>query len=37
VGTELLYEVAGGVGTATINRPERRNALSWGVISGAGW
>jgi enoyl-CoA hydratase/carnithine racemase len=31
---ELLYEVAGGVGRATINRPERRNALSWGVISG---
>ncbi len=31
---ELLYEVADGVGRATINRPQRRNALSWGVISG---
>ncbi|HZN16490.1 MAG TPA: enoyl-CoA hydratase-related protein [Acidimicrobiales bacterium] len=31
---EVLYEVAGGVARATINRPERRNALSWGVISG---
>jgi enoyl-CoA hydratase/carnithine racemase len=34
VSSELLYEVADGVGRATINRPERRNALSWGVISG---
>jgi enoyl-CoA hydratase/carnithine racemase len=31
---DLLYEVRDGVGRATINRPERRNALSWGVISG---
>jgi enoyl-CoA hydratase/carnithine racemase len=31
---EVLYEVAGGVARATINRPERRNALSWGVMSG---
>lgn len=31
---ELLYEVAGGVATLTINRPDRRNALSWPVISG---
>lgn len=33
-GDELLYEVAGGVATLTINRPERRNALSWAVIEG---
>ena len=32
-GDELLYEVAGGVARLTINRPERRNALSWGVVS----
>ncbi len=31
---ELLYEVADGVATLTINRPERHNAMSWGVISG---
>ncbi|MCC6225475.1 MAG: enoyl-CoA hydratase/isomerase family protein [Microthrixaceae bacterium] len=31
---ELLYEVADGVATLTINRPERHNALSWGVIAG---
>jgi enoyl-CoA hydratase/carnithine racemase len=31
---ELLFDVADGVATLTINRPERRNALSWGVISG---
>ena len=29
---ELLYEVAGGVARLTINRPERRNALSWSLI-----
>jgi enoyl-CoA hydratase/carnithine racemase len=29
----LLYEAAGGVATVTINRPERRNALSWTVIT----
>src|ERR1700741_3588338 len=34
VSEELLYEVTDGVGRATINRPERRNSLSWGVISG---
>ena len=34
MSTELLYEVDAGIGRATINRPERRNALSWGVISG---
>jgi enoyl-CoA hydratase/carnithine racemase len=31
---ELLYEVADGVATLTINRPERHNALSWAVITG---
>src|SRR3954471_24899357 len=29
----LLYDVADGVATITINRPERRNALSWTVMS----
>jgi enoyl-CoA hydratase/carnithine racemase len=29
---ELLYEVADGVATLTINRPERRNALSWTLV-----
>jgi enoyl-CoA hydratase/carnithine racemase len=28
----LLYEVADGVARITINRPERRNALSWAVV-----
>lgn len=31
---ELLATCSGGVLTLTINRPERRNALSWEVISG---
>lgn len=31
---EVLYEVAGGIARITINRPERRNSMSWGVISG---
>jgi len=31
---ELLVSTAGGVTTLTINRPERRNALSWDVITG---
>jgi enoyl-CoA hydratase/carnithine racemase len=31
---ELLYDVRDGVARVTINRPERHNALSWGVISG---
>src|SRR5205807_10443179 len=31
---ELLYEVADGVARVTINRPERRNAMTWGVITG---
>lgn len=30
---ELRYEVADGIATLTIDRPERRNALSWSVIS----
>lgn len=29
----LLYDVADGVATITINRPERRNALSWTVMT----
>jgi enoyl-CoA hydratase/carnithine racemase len=29
---ELLYDVADGVARLTINRPERRNALSWSLI-----
>jgi enoyl-CoA hydratase/carnithine racemase len=29
----LLYDVADRVATITINRPERRNALSWTVMS----
>ena len=29
---EVLYAVDGGVATLTINRPERRNALSWDVV-----
>ncbi len=31
---EVLYEVSDGVGLITINRPERRNALSPAVIKG---
>lgn len=33
MATELLYEVADGVATLTLNRPERRNALSWDLIA----
>jgi enoyl-CoA hydratase/carnithine racemase len=33
MAAELLYDVAGGVATIAINRPERRNALSWDVIA----
>ena len=29
----LLYDVTGHVATITINRPERRNALSWTVMT----
>ncbi|HEX2850320.1 MAG TPA: enoyl-CoA hydratase-related protein [Acidimicrobiales bacterium] len=32
--SEVVYEVAGGVARLTINRPERRNALSWDVVRG---
>ncbi len=31
---ELLVEVADGVGRLVINRPERRNAMSWTVLTG---
>ena len=31
---EVRYEVSGGVARVTIDRPERRNALSWDVIAG---
>src|SRR3954468_3306239 len=30
---EVRYEVANGIATITINRPERRNALSWAVMT----
>ena len=33
-GAVLLYEVSGGVARITINRPERRNAMSWEVMEG---
>ena len=29
----LLYEVGDGVARVTINRPERRNAMSWAVLT----
>jgi enoyl-CoA hydratase len=29
---ELLYQVTDGVARITINRPERRNALSWALV-----
>jgi enoyl-CoA hydratase/carnithine racemase len=31
---EVLYSVENGVARATINRPERRNAMSYGVMKG---
>ena len=31
---ELLYDIADGISRLTINRPERRNALSWPVLTG---
>ena len=34
VGDEVLTEVTNGVGTITLNRPDRRNALSDGMIEG---
>jgi enoyl-CoA hydratase/carnithine racemase len=33
-GSDLLAERKGGVLTLTINRPERRNAMTWEVIRG---
>jgi enoyl-CoA hydratase/carnithine racemase len=33
MAAELLYDVADGVATIAINRPKRRNALSWDVIA----
>src|SRR5512140_1140985 len=34
MSTEVLYESAAGVARVTINRPERRNAMSFGVMQG---
>ena len=31
--TELRYELADGIARLTIDRPERRNALSWAVLT----
>src|SRR5260370_33096996 len=31
--SELLCEVSGGVATVTLNRPERRNALSGALLT----
>ncbi|MHB8593488.1 MAG: enoyl-CoA hydratase/isomerase family protein [Acidimicrobiales bacterium] len=31
---EVLVELGGGVARITVNRPERRNAMSWSVIRG---
>src|SRR5206468_7017513 len=31
---EVLFEISAGVARVTINRPERRNAMSYGVMSG---
>jgi enoyl-CoA hydratase/carnithine racemase len=33
-GEEVLYAVSDGVATVTINRPDRRNAMSFGVMQG---
>ena len=30
---EVLHDVADGVARVTINRPERRNALTWGTVA----
>ena len=32
--SEVLYETAHGIARVTINRPERRNAMSYGVMQG---
>ena len=34
MSSELLYEIDDRIATLTINRPERRNAVSWDVIIG---
>src|SRR3954470_8792098 len=34
VTDEVLYEAARGVARVTINRPERRNSMSYGVMQG---
>lgn len=31
---EVLHESSGGIVRLTINRPQRRNAMSWGVMQG---
>jgi len=31
---EVLYAAADGVARVTINRPERRNSMSYGVMQG---
>src|SRR3954464_13926875 len=31
---EVLYEAADGVARVTINRPDRRNSMSYGVMQG---
>ena len=33
-GDEVLYASGGGVAHVTINRPDRRNAMSWTVVRG---
>jgi enoyl-CoA hydratase/carnithine racemase len=33
---EVLYSAAGGIARITINRPERRNALTWTAVSALG-
>lgn len=33
-GSEVLYEVDGAIARITINRPERRNSMSYGVMQG---
>ena len=35
MANEVLYEIAAGVARVTINRPERRNAMSFGVMHGS--